>query len=109
MAGLSLNRAADLVLAVSEVAANTLSHTRGAGTMRVWQDPGALVCEIRDTGWIADPLADRPRLAAEGPLGHGLWVVHQVCDLVQIRTGPQGTTVRLHMYLRDQQAADQSP
>jgi hypothetical protein len=29
--------------------------------------------------------------------GRGLWVVHQTCDRVQIRTGPAGTTVRVHM------------
>ena len=29
--------------------------------------------------------------------GSGMWVVHQVCDLVELRTGPLGTTVRLHL------------
>jgi hypothetical protein len=32
--------------------------------------------------------------------GNGLWVVNQVCDLVQARTGRAGTTTRLHMRLR---------
>jgi hypothetical protein len=31
--------------------------------------------------------------------GHGLWLVHQVCDLVEIRSGDAGTTIRLHMNL----------
>gem|GEM_PF-2603524 len=29
----------------------------------------------------------------------GLWLVNQVCDLVQARTGPAGSTTRLHMSL----------
>lgn len=99
VAGLSLDRSADLVLAVSELTANTLAHTPGGGTLRVWQVPGSLVCEVRDGGWIADPLADRPPPDPAGPMGHGLWVVNQVCDLVQLRSGPQGTVARLHMYL----------
>jgi hypothetical protein len=32
--------------------------------------------------------------------GRGLWVVQQVCDLVQIRTSPAGTAIRLHMHLK---------
>ena len=31
--------------------------------------------------------------------GNGLWLVNQVCDLVQARTGQAGTTTRLHMRL----------
>jgi hypothetical protein len=26
-----------------------------------------------------------------------VWIAHQVCDLVQLRSGPQGTVVRLFM------------
>jgi hypothetical protein len=29
-----------------------------------------------------------------------LWVVHQLCDLVELRTGSTGTTIRLHFRLR---------
>jgi hypothetical protein len=29
--------------------------------------------------------------------GHGLWLVNQVCDLVELRSGDAGTTVQLHM------------
>jgi hypothetical protein len=31
--------------------------------------------------------------------GRGLWVVNQVCDLVQIRSSNAGNVVRLHMRL----------
>jgi len=97
-AGLSRERAADLVLAVSEITANTLRHTSGDGLLRVWHTEQEIVCQVQDHGWITDPLAGQRRRPADEP-GHGLWVVHQVCDLVEVRTGEAGTTVRLHMRL----------
>jgi hypothetical protein len=39
------------------------------------------------------------RPAPDASHGHGLWVVHQLCDLVELRTGASGTTIRLHMRL----------
>jgi anti-sigma regulatory factor (Ser/Thr protein kinase) len=97
-AGLAPERAADLVLAVSEIAANTLRHTPGEGQLQVWHTEQEILCQVQDYGWITDPLAGRQRRPADEP-GHGLWVVNQVCDLVEVRTGQAGTTVRLHMRL----------
>jgi anti-sigma regulatory factor (Ser/Thr protein kinase) len=96
--GLSADRAASLVLAVGEIAANTLSHTDDGGTLHVWHSRTEIICQVQDQGWITDPLAGRRRQPAADH-GHGLWVVHQVCDLVEVRTGRAGTTVRLHMSL----------
>ena len=99
-AGLPDERAGDLVLAVSEVAANTLRHTPSSGTLAIWHDPHEIVCEIRDDGVITDPLAGRRRPAPNALGGHGLWLVHQVCDLVELRSDNTGTTVRMHMAIR---------
>ena len=98
-AGLSASRTADLVLAVSELAANTLRHTGAAGTLHVWRSAGALICQVRDTGEIMDPLAGRRPQPADGAGGKGLWLVNQVCDLVQARTRQGNTTIRLYMRL----------
>lgn len=98
-AGLSADRAADLVLAASELAANTLRHTSTPGTLRAWQAAGELICEVSDKGWIGDPLAGRHAHSGDDAGGHGLWLVNQVCDLVETRTGPDGTVIRLHMRL----------
>ena len=87
------------MLAVSELAANTLKHTTGGGTLQAWQARGRLICQIRDSGTITDPLAGRHHPPASPAGGQGLWVVHQVCDLVELRTGPAGTTVRVHARL----------
>jgi anti-sigma regulatory factor (Ser/Thr protein kinase) len=96
-AGLTEARANDLVLAVSEAAANTLRHTQSHGTLDIWHDADEIVCEVRDSGTIADPLAGRRLPSPDAPGGHGLWLVHQVCDLVELRSDSTGTTVRMHM------------
>jgi anti-sigma regulatory factor (Ser/Thr protein kinase) len=96
-AGLTEARANDLVLAVSEVAANTLRHTQSAGTLTIWHDADEIVCEVHDDGVIADPLVGRRRPSPDANGGHGLWLVHQVCDLVELRSGGDGTTIRMHM------------
>jgi hypothetical protein len=75
---------------------NTISHTPGGGVLQVWHTREGIVCQLHDHGQITDPLAGRVR---HGPddRGHGLWLVNQVCDLVELRTGRAGTTVRMHM------------
>jgi anti-sigma regulatory factor (Ser/Thr protein kinase) len=99
-AGLSRARTDDLLIAVGELAANTLVHGGGRGTLALWATVGEVTCEVRDAGHITDPLVGRlrPGPAAAGG-GRGLWLVHQLCDLVQVRTGPAGTTIRVHMHL----------
>ncbi len=92
-------RTVDLVLAVSEIAANTLRHTSAGGTISIWRTDRELLCELRDSGHIADPLAGRRPPDPDHPGGQGLWLVHQVCDLTEMRTDQGGTQVRLHMRL----------
>ena len=96
-AGLTESRANDLVLAASEVAANTLRHTDSSGTLAIWHDQHEIVCEIHDEGKITDPQAGQRRPAADATGGHGLWLVRQVCDLVELRSDQTGTTIRMHM------------
>jgi anti-sigma regulatory factor (Ser/Thr protein kinase) len=95
-AGFDPERTSDVVLAVNEVATNSLRHGGQRGTLTVWHEGRTMICEVHDTGQIADPLAGRriPSPAAVG--GYGLWLVNHLCDLVQVRTGPGGSVVRLH-------------
>ena len=97
LAGLTESRANDLVLAASEVAANTLRHTDASGTLGIWHDGDEIVCEFHDEGKLADPQAGQRRPAADATGGHGLWLVRQVCDLVELRSDATGTTIRMHM------------
>jgi anti-sigma regulatory factor (Ser/Thr protein kinase) len=99
-AGLTEGKANDLVLAVSEVAANTLRHTQSSGTLAIWHDKDEVVCEVRDGGTITDPSVGTRKPPPDASGGHGLWLVRQVCDLVELTSDANGTTVRMHMSLR---------
>jgi anti-sigma regulatory factor (Ser/Thr protein kinase) len=98
--GLDDDRRFDLLLAVNEAAVNTFVHGDGHGVLRMWRDNGDLVCELSDGGAsIADPLVGRRRPDPRTSTGRGLWMINQICDLVELRPGRSGTTVRLHMSL----------
>jgi anti-sigma regulatory factor (Ser/Thr protein kinase) len=97
-AGLSSERTDDLVLAVNELATNSVTHGGGQGVLRLWSEPDAVICEISDAGGVVEPLAGRERPTAGRAGGRGLWLCNQLCDLVQIRAYPEGGVVRLHMY-----------
>ena len=56
-------------------------------------------CEVSDDGVVPDPLAGRHQPAEDAAQGRGLWMVNQLCDLVQLRSGSQGTQVRIHTWL----------
>jgi anti-sigma regulatory factor (Ser/Thr protein kinase) len=96
-AGLEQPRTSDLLLAANEVATNSLLHGSGSGVVAIWESDGTVICEVRDGGHIADPLVGRRRPLATARCGRGLWLVNQVCDLVQVRSAPEGNVVRLHM------------
>ncbi len=84
---------------MGELAANTFRHTDRGGVLAIWATGDELICQVQDSGHITDPLAGRRRPLADGGGGHGLWLVHQVCDLVEFRSDRGGTTTRMHMRL----------
>jgi anti-sigma regulatory factor (Ser/Thr protein kinase) len=94
--GLSSSRADLLALAVSELATNTLQHTADGGEVRVWAEPGRLMCEVVDGG-AERPFGQMP--PPDSHRGRGLAIVQQVCDDVTTTSGPTGTSVRLRMDL----------
>jgi anti-sigma regulatory factor (Ser/Thr protein kinase) len=98
-AGLGPPRISDLVIAVSELAANTVRHAGGDGIVQIWRTEHEVICQVADRGQITDPRAWH-RARSELTLGgKGLWLVNQLCDLVQARTSHAGTVARLHMRL----------
>ena len=64
--GVDPDRLPDLVLAVNELATNSLRHGGGRGVLRIWEQDGTLCCEVDDGGRIDDPLVGRER---PGPPG----------------------------------------
>ena len=102
-AGLSEDRAGEVVLAVHELAANAIAHGAGHGHLRMWDLAGALSCEIVDSGPAGAAAASSPSDAGGPPgpsepadpwptaHGHGLWLVRQVADHLDLRSGARGT------------------
>jgi anti-sigma regulatory factor (Ser/Thr protein kinase) len=100
VAGMGLTRKEDFSLAIHELATNSLRHGGGSGVVRLWVEDGKLVGEVRDGGLIDQPLIGRERPANDRVGGFGVWLVNQLCDLVQLRTSDAGgTVVRAHMRL----------
>ncbi len=111
-AGLPDDRAVDVVLAVHELAANAVRHGAGAARLRMWNLAGALYCQVDDgsppaPGNGAGPdgrhqddkagVTSLPGLT-DGwrPVpGHGLRVVQQVADRMQVLSGPRGSRVTI--------------
>jgi anti-sigma regulatory factor (Ser/Thr protein kinase) len=97
--GLAPSRADDLMLAAHELATNSVVHGGGHGEVAIWREPGALVVEVSDSGTIEDPLVGRGLLDLQSENGRGIWMANQLCELVQVRSGPHGTQVRLWAWL----------
>jgi anti-sigma regulatory factor (Ser/Thr protein kinase) len=101
-AGVSEDQQRKLAVAVTEIATNSIRHGGGRGTLRTWTQDTTFLCEFRDAGHIPDVMAGRTRPTVDQIGGRGLWLAHQLCDLVEIRsTREQGTTVRLHVDVPD--------
>jgi anti-sigma regulatory factor (Ser/Thr protein kinase) len=86
-----------LVLAVNEIATNSIRHGGGSGLIRSWDDGSFLLFQVEDGGRIDAPLAGRRQPVLDEPGGRGLWLANQLCDLVQVRTFEDGNVVRIHM------------
>ena len=95
--GMAPERINELLLAANEITTNSLVHGGGSGTVALWREHDAIVCEVRDRGRLTDPLAGRRRPSHGGHGGRGLWTANQLADLLQIRALAEGTVVRIHM------------
>ena len=96
VAGLKLKQAADLAAATHGLAAGSLERGATGGVIRMWRQPHSVVYEILDDTYVDDPLAGRRAPVVDS--ADALWTANQLCDLVQLRSTPAGTTVRLHAY-----------
>lgn len=93
--GLPADRSGDFVLAVHEVAANAVLYGSPQARLVLRIAAGDVAeAEVFDRGcW--PPGAGPPVRVARG--GVGLRVVRQLCDEVEVRARPAGTTVLLRM------------
>ena len=100
-AGFDAGRRQDIALVASELATNSLDHGPGGCYVRTWRTDGRFVVEVRDGGHIDDPLVGRRRPEMGARRGRGLWLVHELADLVQVRADHDGSTVRAFFDLPD--------
>jgi hypothetical protein len=96
VAGLGLRQATGLAGATHALAAASLQRGATSGVIRTWRQPRSVVYEIVDDTYVDDPLAGRRAPLVDS--ADALWKANQLCDLVQLRSTPAGTTVRLHAY-----------
>ena len=91
-AGMPERRAADVMIAVHELAANAVRYGAGTGRARMWAGAVVLRCQVDDGGGRGGRAADEV-----GPWPyqrrHGLWLVREVADEMTVRSGPDGTQV----------------
>lgn len=95
--GFTSEREWDLLVAVSELAANSIQHGGGSGTVRVVRGDDKVVVDVIDTGTVDHPLVGRVNPEVAQSSGRGLWMANQLGDLLQLHSSPSGTVVRLHM------------
>lgn len=90
-------RREDFVLAVNEAATNALKYDRPPRSVRLWRSGRYVVCEVVGRGAVEDPLAGRHSPSPAAHRGRGLWMVNQLCDLVELRNHDSRATLRIHM------------
>ncbi len=93
----------DFLLAVDETTSNAIRHGAPPVGLQLWTSADRVVCAVTDHGrGLDDPFA------GYGPAhgqdlsrgGMGVWLARQLCDHVDISSGPDGVTVRLTTALR---------
>ncbi|KAB2344812.1 sensor histidine kinase [Actinomadura rudentiformis] len=96
--GLNGERLDDFATSVQEIATNVVEHGGGDGTARVWLDGNDVVCDVIDRGadWNYHAIGHHPP-SPDSTSGLGVWIARRLCDQVEIRTGPNGSLVRLRM------------
>lgn len=91
-------RADNAVLAVHEVAVNSILHGGGHGVLLIDETADSLVFTIED----ADGTGSVPHLRTadvESTSGRGLWIAQRLSDRLTIEARPASTRVQVHLSL----------
>lgn len=92
------DRADNAVLAVHEVAVNSIVHGGGHGVLRIDETADSIVFTVEDE----DGTGSVPQLRAvdgEATSGRGLLIAQRLADRLTIETQPARTRVRVHLSL----------
>ncbi|GAA2037236.1 hypothetical protein GCM10009740_31200 [Terrabacter terrae] len=93
------DRADNAVLAVHEVAVNSIIHGGGHGVLRIDETDDALVFTVEDedgTGTVPQLVSAADHQATSG---RGLWIAQRLSDQLVIDARPSHTRVRVHLSL----------
>jgi anti-sigma regulatory factor (Ser/Thr protein kinase) len=92
-AGLTEDQGTLAILAVHELAANSVRHGPGSGRLLMHATGSGLRCQVSD---------DRPGSGRPWPVqqGHGLWIAEQAADEVAVQSGPGGSLVTVTFVTR---------
>ena len=97
LGSLSDERRSDLVFAINEAASNAVKHGNVTCMTRIWHDGDEVVTEVSSASGVDDVMAGRRRPAVDALEGRGLWLINQLCDLVEMRSDTSGMTLRMHI------------
>jgi anti-sigma regulatory factor (Ser/Thr protein kinase) len=97
LAFLSAERRSDLVFAVNEATSNAVRHGDATCMTRIWHDGDEVVTEVYSPSRTDDVMVGHRRPGADALQGRGLWLINQICDLVELRSGSSGMTLRMHV------------
>ena len=97
VAGLPVDRAGQIAIAVKRLARDGLRRGSPSVTIRIWSEPDALICEVTDDLTGVGPLHGRTVPTNDH---EGLWEANQVCDLVQLRSTQTRTIIRILSWRR---------
>ena len=100
-AGLATERAEAFAVAVNEAVTNAIKYAGGSGELTVVQDDEhRLIAEVRDAGpgMPCSIMLALPPPQATG--GRGMWLARELADHMEVRSGNDGSTVRLEMNLQ---------
>jgi hypothetical protein len=97
--GLSVAKARRLASAMRDITQDTVHRPGRSEVLQLWQEGSALICQIHDAAHVQDPLIGRRPDGQENARGMVLRRANDLCDLVQVRSGAAGTTVRVHTWL----------
>ncbi|MGO4597752.1 ATP-binding protein [Terrabacter sp. 2RAF25] len=91
-------RASDAMLAVHELAVNSIIHGGGHGVLLIDQTADSLVFTVEDSdGTSSVPRVREP--AGQATSGRGLLIAQRLSDRLTIESPPGRTRVRLHLRL----------
>jgi anti-sigma regulatory factor (Ser/Thr protein kinase) len=100
LAGVSTTNVHNLVIAVSELAANAVRHGGGHGRIVIEQTDDGVCVEVSDHGPGLPEHVSHELPPPDAVSGRGLWMVRNLCRDLHISSTARGVTVRLFMPAR---------